>query len=637
MYKFLDKIGSPYDLKNFKIDELELLAEEIRHFMIENVSHTGGHLASNLGVVELTIALHYIFNSPNDKLIWDVGHQTYVHKILTNRKDKFHTLRQYQGLSGFPKRSESIHDVFETGHSSTAISAALGMARARDIRNEHYHVIAIVGDGALTGGMAFEALNDAGRCNTNLMVVLNDNEMSISKNVGALAEHLSKVRSSTKYNQLKKHTETLLNKIPFAGRVLVSGIERIKKSFKYLLVPGVIFEEMGFTYLGPIDGHSINTLINVLKYAANLDGPTFIHVVTQKGKGYSFAENNPEFFHGVSPFDPKTGKLNGSKYPTYSEVFGNKLVELGKKNNKIVAVSAAMPESTGLMKFKKHFPDRFFDVGIAEQHAVTMAAGLASSGLKPFVAIYSTFLQRAYDQILHDVCIQNLPVVFAIDRAGIVGQDGETHQGVFDISYLRHIPNITIMAPKDMYELQRMMDYSLNHDGPIAIRYPKDSGTNLLYSGPAGVTDLKQDDILQWESLIDGKDCCILTFGRMVQTSIKVREILLKEGISIEIINARIIKPLDKNKLEHLAKKHSHWITLEDNVIQGGFGSAVDEFIAAEGYNISILNLGIPDRFIPHGTPDELFEMLCLDPISIAGKIRKFLIGFKENINVKTY
>jgi len=636
MYPLLENIDSPYKLKSLKISELEILAKEIRQFMIENISRTGGHLASNLGVVELTIALHYVFNSPSDKLIWDVGHQAYVHKILTNRKDLFHTLRQYKGLSGFPKRSESIHDVFETGHSSTAISAALGMARARDIRKEDNHVIAIVGDGALTGGMAFEALNDAGRCNTNLMVILNDNEMSISRNVGALAEHLSKIRSSTKYNKLKKFAEDLLKKIPFVGKVLVEVAERIKNSFKYLLVPGIIFEEMGFTYLGPIDGHNMNTLINVFKYASNLEGPILIHVITKKGKGYYFAEINPEQFHGVSPFDPKTGEIYKKTNSTYSNVFGNKLVEIAKKDKRVVAISAAMPESTGLIDFKQRFPDRFFDVGIAEQHAVTMAAGLASNGMKPYVAIYSTFLQRAYDQILHDVCLQKLSVVFAIDRAGLVGQDGETHQGVFDISYLRHIPNITIMAPKDADELENMMEFALNYDAPIAIRYPKGSSSNYSNIKPSVFSDLKLGNILEWESITDGKDCCILTFGRMIETSLKVHEILLKEGISIEIVNARVIKPLDESKLDALVRKHGYLITLEDNVVQGGFGSAVNEFIIANGYHTSILNLGIPDKFIPHGTTDELFELLSLDSVGVARRIRKFLSGFKEKIYDKT-
>lgn len=632
MYPLLEKIDSPYDIKKLKISELAILAEEIRDFMIENISHTGGHLASNLGVVELTIALHYVFSSPSDKLVWDVGHQCYVHKILTNRKDQFHTLRQYQGLSGFPKRSESIHDVFETGHSSTAISAALGIARARDIKGEDYHVIAIVGDGALTGGMAFEALNDAGRCSTDLMVILNDNEMSISKNVGALAEHLSKIRSSVRYNRIKRFTESTLKKIPIAGRPIIHSIERLKKSFKYLLVPGVIFEEMGFTYLGPIDGHNINTLINVLKYASKLHGPTFIHVVTQKGKGYPFAENDPEQFHGVSPFHPETGKIVRKSSLTYSEIFGKKLVELGQKDNRVVAVSAAMPESTGLMDFKKHFPERFFDVGIAEQHAVTMAAGLASNGMKPYVAIYSTFLQRAYDQILHDTCIQKLPVVFIIDRAGLVGEDGETHQGVFDISYLRHIPNITIMAPKNAEELRNMLEFTLSYDAPIAIRYPKGSPwSNYQFH-------TESNDLLKWESLTNGENCCILTFGRMLETSFKVREILLKEGISIEIVNARVIKPLDLDKLEILMRKHSHWITLEDHVIQGGFGSAINEFLASVGNrDVSVMNLGIPDRFIPHGSIEELFKSLSLDPVGIARKIRKFLSGFEERINVKAY
>ncbi|MFS8541464.1 MAG: 1-deoxy-D-xylulose-5-phosphate synthase, partial [Tissierellales bacterium] len=457
-------IKDPSFLKRLNIKELEQLSKEIRDFLIKKLSKTGGHIGPNLGVVELTIALHRCFNSPKDKIIWDVGHQCYVHKILTGRAGQFDTLRQYKGLSGFPKRAESEHDIFETGHSSTSLSAAMGMAIARDLKGEDFYIVPVIGDGALTGGMALEALNHIGNENKNIIVILNDNEMSISKNVGALAEHLSKIRSSVRYNRIKRFTESTLKKIPIAGRPIIHSIERLKKSFKYLLVPGVIFEEMGFTYLGPIDGHNINTLINVLKYASKLHGPTFIHVVTQKGKGYPFAENDPEQFHGVSPFHPETGKIVRKSSLTYSEIFGKKLVELGQKDNRVVAVSAAMPESTGLMDFKKHFPERFFDVGIAEQHAVTMAAGLASNGMKPYVAIYSTFLQRAYDQILHDTCIQKLPVVFIIDRAGLVGEDGETHQGVFDISYLRHIPNITIMAPKNAEELRNMLEFTLSYD-----------------------------------------------------------------------------------------------------------------------------------------------------------------------------
>lgn len=621
----LDVIHSPKDLKLLTPKELNQLSDEIRHFIINVVSKSGGHLASNLGVVELTIALHYVFNSPFDRIVWDVGHQTYVHKILTGRKEQFVTLRHRGGLSGFPKRSESIHDVFETGHSSTSISAALGIARARDIKGEGYHVISVIGDGALSGGMAFEALNDAGHTNTNLMVILNDNEMSISKNVGALSKHLSKIRSNPKYNWMKKGVQNLLESIPLIGKPAARGIEKIKNTFKYLLVPGIIFDEMGFTYIGPIDGHDLSTLIPVMKSAAKIGGPVFLHIITQKGKGYTLSEKNPELFHGVPPFNSETGEFHSESSCSYSQTFGQHLVRMAKKDPRIVAITAAMPYSTGLIHFKLQFPDRFFDVGIAEEHAVTMAAGLASNGLRPYVAVYSTFLQRAYDQILHDVCLQNLPVVIAIDRAGLVGEDGETHQGVFDISFLRHIPNITIMSPKNMLELRLMMDYTLQMDGPVVIRYPRSSRhiSNRFNSEP-----MKN---LEWEILQQGNDCCLIATGSMVDTALKAAEILSKEKIYIQVVNARVLKPLDNKLLEHLVHSVPHLVTLEDNTIQGGFGSAINEFLSQNQHLVSVLNLGMPDSFIPHGSVNDLLHELKLDPYGVASQIKNMLDNFKGN------
>lgn len=621
----LDHIQKPKDLKVLDDKQLKNLADEVRQFILNHVSVTGGHLASNLGIVELTIALHYVYDSPVDKIIWDVGHQSYVHKILTARRDQFDTLRQFGGLSGFPKRNESIHDVFETGHSSTSISAALGFARARDLKEESHNVIAIIGDGALTGGMAFEAMNDAGHSETNLTVILNDNEMSISPNVGALASHLSRVRSNPRYNRIKKEVEQLLRSFPLAGPRMANAVEKIKNSFKYLVVPGVIFEEMGFTYIGPYDGHNLHGLITVLKRAKEIKGPVIVHVVTKKGKGYKYAELNPEQYHGVSPFNlelgcqPKKGNL------TYSTAFGNHLTLLAKDNSAIVAITAAMPDGTGLSTFKKQFPNRFFDVGIAEQHAVTLAAGLASNGIRPIVAIYSTFLQRAYDQILHDVCQQKLPVIFAIDRAGLVGEDGETHQGVFDISFLRHMPNLTIMAPKNTCELRNMLDYALTMQSPVAIRYPKGCG-NLAEDIPSLPLNS-----LEWETLVDEPQLVILATGSMVDTAMKVFELLKAQNIRPTIVNARIIKPLDEELLSKLTLVSNIWITMEDNVVQGGFGSSINEYIMFHGADVQVVNMGIPDTFVGHGTIKRLKEELKLDPISVASSICSILATRREN------
>ncbi len=616
----LDQINEPDDLKSLKQEQLPALAEEIRKFILQHVSVTGGHLASNLGVVELTIALHYVYNSPMDKIIWDVGHQSYVHKILTSRKDRFNTLRSFGGLSGFPKRKESVHDIFETGHSSTSISAALGMARARDLKKEHYHVIAVIGDGALTGGMAFEAMNDAGHSDTNLTVILNDNDMSISQNVGALATHLTRIRSNPRYKWLKKVVETRLRSLPLVGRPIADCIEKLKNSLKYLLVPGIIFEEMGFTYMGPVNGHDLNGLVSVLERAKKVKGPVLIHVMTKKGKGYDYSEINPERYHGVPPFDLEHGceQETGTNL-TYSMTFGRHLVSIAENYQDIVAITAAMPEGTGLSQFKHRFPERFFDVGIAEQHAVTLAAGMAANGLRPVVAIYSTFFQRAYDQVLHDVCQQNLPVIFALDRAGIVGEDGETHQGVFDISYLQHIPNITLMAPKNTSELRYMLDFALSVKGPVAIRYPRGRGgiaENLLSQPLSG---------LDWEILEYGRKITVLAVGAMVEVAIRLSKILRARNVKPTIVNARILKPLDIHMLEQLAKESDLLVTLEDNVLIGGFGSSINQYVVSNRIDVHVLNFGIPDRFIEHGSIKRLREELKLDHESIAADICKAL------------
>jgi len=613
----LENINNPQDLKIMNIKQLEKLAQEIRQFILENVALTGGHLSSNLGVVELTLALHYVYDSPVDKIIWDVGHQCYVHKIITSRKNQFNTLRQYGGLSGFPKRSESVHDIFETGHSSTSISAALGMVKARDLKNENYNVIAVIGDGALTGGMALEALNDAGHLNSKITIILNDNEMSIAPNVGALASYLSKIRSDPRYKWFKKIVEQFFRKIPVIGNWTADKIEKLKNSFKYLMVPGVLFEELGYTYIGPVDGHNLSMLINILNQAKKINGPTLVHVVTQKGKGYSFSESNPVQFHGVPPFDIENGKeAINSKYTSYSKVLGEHLAKLASSNPEIVAITAAMPDGTGLSYFQKRHPDRFFDVGIAEQHAVTFAAGLAVNGMKPVVAIYSTFLQRAYDQIVHDVCRQNLPVVFAIDRSGLVGADGDTHHGVFDISFLRHIPNLTLMAPKNTIEMKYMLDYALQMNSPVAIRYPKNNTAYMEDLPSYPLYDLK------WEYLKEGKDLVILAVGPMIEIALQSARIIERQGIHPTIINARVIKPLDNETIEQLIKTHANiWITMEDNIIEGGFGSSINEYVMNHDINISIKNIGIPNRFVEHGTIRELRESLKLDPVSIALQI----------------
>ncbi|HHW40702.1 MAG TPA: 1-deoxy-D-xylulose-5-phosphate synthase [Syntrophomonadaceae bacterium] len=614
----LERIESPSDLRKLSFSELETLAHEIRAYVLQTVAETGGHLAPNLGVVELTIALHLVFNSPRDKIIWDVGHQSYVHKILTGRRKQFSTLRQYGGLSGFPKLRESIHDCFETGHSSTSISAALGMALARDLDRDNFSVVAVIGDGALTGGMAYEALNHAGQLGTRLIVVLNDNEMSITKNVGAMAGYLSRLRTDPLYHRSKEEIEEILRRIPNIGPRMVKAVERFKDSIKYLLVSGIIFEELGFTYLGPIDGHNIKLLHQVFERAKMLSGPVLIHVYTKKGKGYTPAEKNPDKFHGIGPFDLKTGvPYSKGPAPTYTQVFGECICRLAEKNPRLVAITAAMTDGTGLSNFARKFPKRFFDVGIAEQHAVTLAAGLARGGYQPVVVIYSTFLQRAYDQIVHDVALQGLPVVFALDRAGIVGEDGETHQGLFDLSYLRSIPGMIIMTPKDQNELAVMLANALDYKRPTAIRYPRGNGNNLVF-------EYKPESITpgQGEVLREGKDLAIFGVGPLVYAALEAAEQLEKDNCSVAVINCRFVKPLDEDLILKWAEKTGRVLTLEENVLAGGFGSAVLEFLTERGFRGEVARIGIPDCFVEHGAPDLLRRHYGLDAQGIVDFVK---------------
>ncbi|MDF2523871.1 MAG: 1-deoxy-D-xylulose-5-phosphate synthase [Clostridiales bacterium] len=614
----LKSIYSPEDIKKLNINQLESLAQEIRSFLIEKISKTGGHLASNLGVVELTLALHGVFTTPKDKIVWDVGHQTYVHKLLTGRKDRFDTLRQMDGISGFPKVKESEHDCFDTGHSSTSVSAALGLAKARDIKGEDHSVIAVIGDGALTGGIAFEALNDAGRSPNNLIVILNDNEMSISKNVGGMSRYLGKIRNEPIYHKVKEDLDYIINKIPAIGKGTVRALSKVKGSIKYSFVPGMLFEELGFRYLGPVDGHDITALIKILSIAKRLKGPILIHVLTQKGKGYTYAEKKPHLFHGISPFEVETGEVRSKGGPTYSDVFGNELIEIAKKDKEVVAITAAMPQGTGLDSFSKEFPERFFDVGIAEQHAVTFAAGLAQSGLKPVVAVYSSFLQRAYDQIMHDVALQNLHVIFAVDRAGIVGEDGETHQGLYDISFLSHIPNMTILAPADYNELRKMLVFALTkHNGPIAIRYPRGKGQEEL---------IEASSVIYGKAALlkSGKDLSIIAAGNMVENALKVAENLKQYNIDAEVINTRFIKPLDEKCIIGSATKTRHVVSIEDNSACGGLGSSILGLLNKNNCNVKTRIFGFPDQPVYQGSRDELFKKYKLDSESITHEILKW-------------
>lgn len=619
----LEKIHEPKDLRALDLTELNILAQEIRQEMIKVVSKNGGHLAPNLGVVELTLALHRIFNSPQDKIVWDVGHQTYVHKLLTGRLKQFKTIRQYKGLSGFPKRGESPHDSFETGHSSTSISAAVGFAKARDVLREKHHVIAVIGDGAMTGGMAYEALNHAGHSETNVIVVLNDNEMSISPNVGAMSTYLNRLRTDPLYDKRKEYLEYLLKRIPGIGTQVAKLAAKAKDSVKYFLVPGMLFEELGFTYLGPIDGHDLALVEQVLDQAKKKKGPVLVHVVTCKGKGYKPAEENPDVFHGIGPFDPETGKVTKKPAPpTYTAVFGETLCRLAEENSKIVAITAAMPSGTGLTEFAKEFPERFFDVGIAEQHAVTFAAGLAFGGLKPVVAIYSTFYQRAYDQVLHDVCLQGANVVLAIDRAGIVGDDGPTHHGVFDISFFRIIPNLVLMAPKDENELRHMLYTAINYDGPVALRYPRSVG-----QGVAQDKELREIPIGKAEVLRDGKDVTLIGIGPMVNTCLNAAQELNHRGVSAAVINLRYINPLDRKLLLHYAQLTKKIITIEDHSLKGGMGSAILEFLEEEGIKgVTVERLGYPG-FVDQGSIPQLLSVYGLSTkgiVQAAERLRLF-------------
>ncbi len=623
----LEQIKEPQDIKSLDTEKLKQLAEEIRCFLIEKTSVNGGHLASNLGVVELTIALYLAFDLPKDKVIWDVGHQSYTHKILSGRRELFDELRKYGGLSGFPKRKESPYDAFDTGHSSTSISAGLGMALGRDLKGEDYGVVSVIGDGALTGGMAYEALNNAARIKNNFIIVLNDNNMSISENVGGMSKYLNGLRSGTGYNQLKKDVSAALMKIPVIGEGLVDKISRTKNSIKQLVIPGMLFENMGITYLGPVDGHNVRAMVKVFREARKMDHAVLVHVNTKKGKGYPPAEKNPERFHGVEPFDPLTGKpLKKKIYPSYTDVFSKELCRLAEKNPKIVAITAAMPDGTGLKAFSRQYPERFFDVGIAEQHGVTSAAGMAAAGLKPVVAVYSSFLQRGFDQILHDVCIQNLPVVFVLDRAGLVGSDGETHQGIFDLSYLTAIPNMSVMAPKNLWELRRELEFALNHfDRPIAIRYPR----GQAYRG------LKEfDSPIEYgkgEILYGGKDIALLAVGSMVSTAEHVRDKLKEEGIQCTLANGRFIKPVDEDLVRILAQTHDLIVTLEENVLKGGFGLEVTAFVHKNYPHVKMLNIALPDAYVEHGNVSLLRESLGIDSDSVIRAIRKFYLCKKEN------
>lgn len=620
MRKKLTEYDFPNDLKNMDINELELLSYDIRDFLISNISCTGGHLASNLGAVELSIALHMVFESPSDKIVWDVGHQSYIHKILTGRADKFCTLRKTGGLSGFPRISESPHDIFSTGHGSNSISLVTGLAKARDLNGEKYNTVAVIGDGALSGGLAYEGLNNLGDSGAKAIVILNDNGMSISKSTGGVSKHLSKLRVSKGYYSLKRNVKKASKKIPGIGDNIYSGMEKLRDSLKYVIVNGVIFEEMGFTYIGPLDGHNIEELSRHMELAKNAQGPVLLHLITEKGKGYRNAEVYPGRYHGTGPFDPETGAaVNSSDIPTYSDVFGKKLVELASDDDRIVAVSAAMTEGTGLSEFCSRFPDRTFDVGMAEEHAVSFAAGLAKGGARPFVAIYSTFLQRAYDQIITDVCLQGLPVIFAADRAGNVGADGETHHGMFDISYFSHMPGMTVMAPADGRELEQMMDHALTLATPCVIRYPRGENGDILK---------ERIPLYRGSQIISqGKDAEIWAVGSMVKTALEAAEILIKKGIDTGVANVRFVSPADEEKIISSAKKTKHIITLEDNIIKGGFGEKAAALLMKNNIKTKMINMGWPDKFIEHGSAFELYKKYRLDAAGTAERISDLIEG----------
>ena len=621
----LEKINQVGDIKQIPPEEYDTLAEEIRHFLVEKISRSGGHLASNLGVVELTMALHLCFDFPKDKVVWDVGHQSYTHKLLTGRKSGFDELRKYGGMSGFPKRKESDCDCFDTGHSSTSISAGIGLVAARDLQDGDEHVISVIGDGALTGGMAYEALNNASRLKRNFIIILNDNNMSIAENVGGMSEYLNGLRTNEAYTNFKTGVEQSLSRIP-GGSHLANQLKKTKSGIKQLFIPGMLFENMGITYLGPVDGHDIGKLQDILNKAKKVKGAVLVHVLTRKGNGYVPAERHPARFHGAEPFDIETGlPLNKKKKANYQDVFSTCMVKLGQRNEKVVAITAAMPDGTGLKRFKNIYPDRFFDVGIAEGHAVTFAAGLAAGGMRPIFAVYSSFLQRAYDQVLHDVCIQNLPVVFAIDRAGLVGSDGETHQGIFDLSYLSSIPNMHIMAPKNKWELSDMLKYAVEFDGPIALRYPRGEAYDGLKEYRRPIEYGKSEVIYEEE------DIALLAVGNMVKIAEQVRKNLKEIGYSCTLVNARFVKPIETEVLDMLSADHKLLVTMEENVRSGGYGEKVMDYVVEQELPVKLLNISLPDEYVEHGNVSLLYEEVGIDAQTVTKRIiEKYITCRKE-------
>ena len=611
----LDNINKVNDIKKIAPEDYPALAEEIRQFLIEKISKTGGHLGSNLGAVELTMALHLSFNLPEDKIIWDVGHQSYTHKLLTGRREGFENLRKYGGMSGFPKRKESDCDCFDTGHSSTSISAGLGLVKARDIQGQKHSVISVIGDGSLTGGMAYEALNNAAKLETNFIIVINDNNMSISENVGGISKYLNNIRTADTYLDIKEGVYNTLKEMP-KGNKVVEGIRKAKSSFKQLVVPGMFFEDMGITYLGPVDGHNISAMLRMFQEAKRVRNTVIVHVITQKGKGFEPAERHPARFHGAEPFDIETGLPTKPRTTAnYTDIFSTVMCKLGARDEKVVAITAAMPDGTGLKRFRNMYPDRFFDVGIAEEHAFTFAAGLAAGGLKPVVAIYSSFLQRAYDQIIHDVCIQNLPVVFAIDRAGLVGSDGETHQGIFDLSYLSSIPGMHVMAPKNKWEISDMLKFALSLNAPVALRYPRGEAY-------AGLQEYRMPiELGKAEAIYLENEICLMAVGSMVKTAVEVRKRLHEEGFSCSVINARFVKPIDENAVEYAARHHRLLVTMEENVASGGFGEKVREYFDGLTTDCKLINIAIPDEYVEHGNVDLLKKEIGIDDESITNVI----------------
>lgn len=614
----LDSINKANDIKNVPVEELPLLASEIREFLIEHISHTGGHLASNLGTVELTMAMHLSFDLPEDKLVWDVGHQAYTHKLLTGRKEGFDSLRQYGGMSGFPKRRESECDSFDTGHSSTSISAGLGYVKARDLSGGHNYVVSIIGDGALTGGLALEALNNAAENQSNFIIVLNDNNMSISPNVGAISSLLTGIRGDNAYRDINDNVKSSLKKIPVYGDKIVSQVQKAKSGIKQLFLPGMKFEDMGITYLGPVDGHDIGKLCKLFKIAKKMNTSVIVHVITEKGRGYEPARLKPEKFHGVSPFDVVTGKPVAASKTSYTEVFSRKICDMAQKDNRIVAITASMAAGTGLSRFQKRFPLRFFDVGIAEEHAVTFAAGLAAGGLKPYFAVYSSFLQRGFDEILHDVCIQGLPVVFMIDRAGLVGSDGETHQGIYDYSYMNIIPGMTVMAPKNRLEFMDMMEFANSFDGPVAIRYPRGSVSDIF-------SDIKNEvSYGKAERIYDGEGTAILTIGASIEEGAQVYKLLKERGENPSLINARFENPIDIGLIKELKNKHEKLLTIEENISAGGFGMNVLRAVNENRINLKVINAALPDEYIQHGGVNKLKEVYGFTPEAIIEKLDSY-------------